>query len=69
MPELFSSRHQGFTFKLNIGLATTPLPILLNLSNSEEAKISETDQEEIAGGYGDIREIVDLVVLRKVNFK
>jgi hypothetical protein len=32
-------------------------------------KISETDQEEIAGGYGDIREIVDLVVLRKVNFK
>jgi hypothetical protein len=32
-------------------------------------KISEIDQEEIAGGYGDIREIVDLVVLRKVNFK
>jgi len=32
-------------------------------------KISESDQEEIAGGYGDMREIVDLVVLRKVNFK
>ena len=32
-------------------------------------KISESDQQEIAGGYGDIREIVDLVVLRKVNFK
>jgi len=32
-------------------------------------KISESDQETIAGGYGDMREIVDLVVLRKVNFK
>ena len=32
-------------------------------------KISESDQQEIAGGYGDMREIVDLVVLRKVNFK
>ena len=32
-------------------------------------KISESDQEQIAGGYGDMREIVDLVVLRKVNFK
>ena len=32
-------------------------------------KISEDDQSEIAGGYGDMREIVDLVVLRKVNFK
>ena len=32
-------------------------------------KISEDDQREIAGGYGDMREIVDLVVLRKVNFK
>ena len=32
-------------------------------------KISETDQDNIAGGYGNIREIVDLVVLRKVNFK
>ena len=32
-------------------------------------KISESDQEAIAGGYGDMREIVDLVVLRKVNFK
>ena len=32
-------------------------------------KISESDQREIAGGYGDMREIVDLVVLRKVNFK
>ena len=32
-------------------------------------KISESDQEKIAGGYGDMREIVDLVVLRKVNFK
>ena len=31
-------------------------------------KISESDQQEIAGGYGDMREIVDLVVLRKVNF-
>ena len=31
-------------------------------------KISESDQREIAGGYGDMREIVDLVVLRKVNF-
>ena len=27
-------------------------------------KISESDQQEIAGGYGDMREIVDLVVLR-----
>ena len=32
-------------------------------------KISEEEQSEIAGGYGDMREIVDLVVLRKVNFK
>ena len=32
-------------------------------------KISEDDQSEIASGYGDMREIVDLVVLRKVNFK
>ena len=32
-------------------------------------KISEADQSEIAGGYGDMREIIDLVVLRKVNFK
>ena len=32
-------------------------------------KISESDQQEIVGGYGDMREIVDLVVLRKVNFK
>ena len=32
-------------------------------------KISESDQQEIAVGYGDMREIVDLVVLRKVNFK
>ena len=32
-------------------------------------KISESDQEAIAGGYGDMREIVDLVVLRKINFK
>jgi len=32
-------------------------------------KISESDQETIAGGYGDMREIVDLAVLRKVNFK
>lgn len=31
-------------------------------------KISEEDQEQIAGGYDDIREIIDLVVLRKVNF-
>jgi hypothetical protein len=31
-------------------------------------KISEDDQEQIAGGYDDIREIVDLVNLRKVNF-
>ena len=29
-----------------------------------EKKISEDDQREIAGGYGDMREIVDLVVLR-----
>ena len=33
------------------------------------AKISEEEQSEIAGGYGDMREIIDLVVLRKVNFK
>ena len=33
------------------------------------AKISEEEQSEIASGYGDMREIVDLVVLRKVNFK
>ena len=39
------------------------------LSAMRGKKISEIDQEEIAGGYGDIREIVDLVVLRKVNFK
>jgi hypothetical protein len=32
-------------------------------------KISESDQENIAGGYGDMREIVDLVVLQEVNFK
>jgi len=32
-------------------------------------KISESDQESIAGGYDSIREIVDLVVLTKVNFK
>ena len=32
-------------------------------------KISEEEQSEIADGYGDMREIVDLVVLRKVNFK
>ena len=31
-------------------------------------KISQDDQEQIAGGYDDIREIVDLVNLRKVNF-
>lgn len=31
-------------------------------------KISESDQESIAGGYDSIREIVDLVVLTKVNF-
>ncbi len=32
-------------------------------------KISESDQESIAGGYGDMREIVDLVVLQEVKFK
>ena len=32
-------------------------------------KLSESDQENIAGGYGDMREIVDLVVLQEVNFK
>ena len=32
-------------------------------------KISESDQEDIAGGYGDMREIVDLVILQEVNFK
>lgn len=32
-------------------------------------KISESDRENIAGGYGDMREIVDLVVLQEVNFK
>ena len=32
-------------------------------------KISESDQENIAGVYGDMREIVDLVVLQEVNFK
>ena len=32
-------------------------------------KISESDQQEIVEGYGDMREIVDLVVLIKVNFK
>lgn len=32
-------------------------------------KISESDQESIAGGYGDMREIVDLVVLQEVIFK
>ena len=32
-------------------------------------KISESDQESIAGGYGDMREIVDLVVLQEVVFK
>ncbi len=37
--------------------------------NAWRKKISESDQQEIAGGYGDMREIVDLVVLRKVNFK
>ena len=40
-----------------------------NLWKHGEKKISEDDQSEIAGGYGDMREIVDLVVLRKVNFK
>ena len=33
------------------------------------AKLSESDQEDIAGGYGDMREIVDLVILQEVNFK
>ena len=50
---------------------------LLNITTAREPefmeawrkKISEDDQSEIAGGYGDMREIVDLVVLRKVNFK
>ena len=37
--------------------------------NAWRKKISESDQQEIAGGYGDMRVIVDLVVLRKVNFK
>jgi hypothetical protein len=32
-------------------------------------KISESEQEDIAGGYDDIREIVDLVVLQEVTFK
>ena len=32
-------------------------------------KISESEQEGIAGGYDDIREIVDLVVLQEVTFK
>ena len=33
------------------------------------AKLSESDQDDIAGGYGDMREIVDLVILQEVNFK
>jgi hypothetical protein len=33
------------------------------------AKLSESDREDIAGGYGDMREIVDLVILQEVNFK
>ena len=33
------------------------------------AKLSKSDQEDIAGGYGDMREIVDLVILQEVNFK
>ena len=37
--------------------------------NETEKKISESDQESIAGGYGDMREIVDLVVLQEVKFK
>lgn len=32
-------------------------------------KISESEQENIAGGYDDMREIVDLVVLQEVTFK
>tara|TARA_B100001939_G_scaffold321804_1_gene311718 strand:- start:86 stop:517 length:432 start_codon:yes stop_codon:yes gene_type:complete len=32
-------------------------------------KISESEQESIAGGYDDMREIVDLVVLQEVTFK
>jgi hypothetical protein len=32
-------------------------------------KISESEQEGIAGGYDDMREIVDLVVLQEVTFK
>lgn len=32
-------------------------------------KISESEQETIAGGYDDMREIVDLVVLQEVTFK
>ena len=32
-------------------------------------KISESEQECIAGGYDDMREIVDLVVLQEVTFK
>ena len=37
--------------------------------NAWRKKLSESDQENIAGGYGDMREIVDLVVLQEVNFK
>ena len=32
-------------------------------------KISESEQEGIVGGYDDMREIVDLVVLQEVTFK
>ena len=32
-------------------------------------KISESEQENIAGGYDDMRKIVDLVVLQEVTFK
>lgn len=32
-------------------------------------KISESEQENIADGYDDMREIVDLVVLQEVTFK